>query len=465
MRTLRSVSILAIAASFVAGACGPGAANPSAGAPSAATSGPTGEASAAATGQPYAGTTISVLAPDNKPFQWYGTQIDAFTEATGIKVTYQNLPEATYPDQLTVKLTAKDASFDAFFYNARASHGFEALGGIAPLDDYIGDAALTPESYDYAGIPAAAQDICAVEGKHYCLNIHGGSIILFYNKDMLAAAGINSPPQTMDELMDAALKLKTPTQAGFCMRATDGPNVYPFTDIWNKFTPYTDNVRGTWFDADWRPQVNAPTTVEAVTFYQQILTQAGPNGIANYSFPECLADMQQGKLALWLDDASLQGSVEDATASTVAGKVGYSAIPCPPVNPDNCVSGAPYSGYINANAKNKEAAWLFLTYMTSPEMQEASAAEGVNPQPIRTAVYDSDALSGTAPADYLEAVQYALDHLNGAYKVLVPEEGEISAALGLALSRVVSGQAQPADALADANETITDVVTKAGHLQ
>jgi ABC-type glycerol-3-phosphate transport system substrate-binding protein len=465
MRTLRSVSILALAASLVAGACGPGTASPSVAPTSGATSGPTLDASPAATGQPYAGTTISVLAPDNRAFQWYGTQIDAFTAATGINVTYQNLPEASYPDQLTVKLTAKDASFDAFFYNARASHGFEALGGVAGLDDYIGDPALTPESYDYAGIPAAAQDICAVEGRTYCLNIHGGSIILFYNKDMLAAAGIDGPPQTTDELMDAALELKTPTQAGFCMRATDGPNVYPFTDIWNKFSPYTDNIKGTWFDAGWNPQINAATTVEAVTFYQQILTQAGPNGIANYSFPECLADMQQGKLAMWLDDASLEGSVEDETASTVAGKVGYSSIPCPPVNPDHCVSGAPYSGYINANAKNKEAAWLFLTYLTSPEMQEASAAAGVNPQPIRTATYDSAALAATAPADYLEAVQYALGHLNGAYKVLAPEEGEISAAMGLALSRVVSGQAEPADALSDANETITDVVTKAGYLQ
>lgn len=467
MRGRRIASIVAMLIGVLVAACSsPGASSAPTSAPSASASSSGGALSAsAASDKPYDGTTITVLAPDNKAFTWYGTQVAPFTEATGITVNYQNIPEASYADQLTVKLTAKDPSFDAFFNNARASHGLQALGGLAPLDDLIANPQLTPKSFDYDGIPAAAQDICRIDGKVYCLNIHGGSVILFANKDLLTAAGVTAMPQTTDELMEAAMKVKATGNAGFCMRAIKDLNVYPFTDLWSRFSPWTDNTKGTWFDSAWKPQVNAEGTVKAATFWHDILTKAGPNGIASYNYTECLADFQQGKLGLWLDDASLEASVEDPAASTVVGKVGYSVISCPAINPDHCVSGAPWAGHLNANSQKHEAAWLFLQYLTSEEMQEAAAAAGITTQPIRPAVYESPAMADKAPAEYLSAIQYALQHLNGAYKVLVPEEGQLSAALTLALSNIISDQAQPADALAQADATITDVVTKAGYLK
>jgi multiple sugar transport system substrate-binding protein len=62
---------------------------------------------------------------------------------------------------------------------------------------------------------------CTYQGKQYCYPIGTNSVGLFYNKAMLAAAGLQ-PPTTWNELAADAKKLTKPPVYGMAFEATAG---------------------------------------------------------------------------------------------------------------------------------------------------------------------------------------------------------------------------------------------------
>ncbi len=464
MHSQRLVALVGCAAILV-GACASSASPAPSTADSAAPSSGAATAAPSPSAPSLAGEKITVFTIHDTQFDYYADQIKQFTADTGIEVDYQQAPEDGYVDQLLVKMGAKDDTFDVFFYNNRKTRELNALNPMEPLDAYLANTALTPADYDYADIAPSFQDICTVDGKTYCASILGAGILLMYNKDHFAEAGIGAPPATTDELVTDALKLKTADHAGFCMRAAAGPNVFPFSRWWGQYSKYFDNQRGLWFNEDWVPQINTPETIAAVKSYVEALSKGGPKGIEAYGFDTCLADFQQGKLSMWLDDGVFVSDLENPDASKVVGKVGYAAMECAPVNPDNCVTSAPWAGFINGSSKHKDAAWVFLNYFTSPKMQQQIVDAGKLAAPARLSIYESASMKESLPADFLPAFSYGLAHANGAYKVLIEQEGEVSTIMGEALSKALSGQATVEDALAEAQTKIETVVRDAGLLK
>ena len=88
-------------------------------------------------------------------------------------------------------------------------------------------------------------------------------------------------------------------------------------------TTVVNTFGGTWFTADWQPQVSSPEFTKAVTFYVDLIKAHGEPGAGQAGFTECLTAMSQNKVAMWYDATSAAGSLEDSALSKVAGKVGY----------------------------------------------------------------------------------------------------------------------------------------------
>jgi multiple sugar transport system substrate-binding protein len=59
------------------------------------------------------------------------------------------------------------------------------------------------------------------QGKNYGVPYKSNATALFYNEDLLAAAGIKSPPKTWDELQKAAKALTKGNVSGFCFSAVN----------------------------------------------------------------------------------------------------------------------------------------------------------------------------------------------------------------------------------------------------
>ena len=91
---------------------------------------------------------------------------------------------------------------------------FADAGLAAPIESCFDEVFL---SDFYPNVLASHQ----IDGITYALPLYVSSVIIYYNKDILQAAGIESAPSTYDELLACAEKISG-------MTTEDGNKIYPF---------------------------------------------------------------------------------------------------------------------------------------------------------------------------------------------------------------------------------------------
>ncbi|HTR90778.1 MAG TPA: extracellular solute-binding protein [Trebonia sp.] len=189
-RTLGAVpAVLAAACALALAACGGPAASSGASASSSASS----SASASAGGvvnitwqTMWSGATLTLL-----------NQMVTKFNAThpGIHVTESNIPSATGDAKLLSEIAAGDPP-DVFTEWNPVLGGYAANGSIQALTPYL--------TGKYAGLEKWMYPIAAAGGQYngtpYALPMSMNSWALYYNKSMLAAAGVSTPPTTLAEL-------------------------------------------------------------------------------------------------------------------------------------------------------------------------------------------------------------------------------------------------------------------------
>jgi putative chitobiose transport system substrate-binding protein len=87
---------------------------------------------------------------------------------------------------------------------------YASNGGLVDLTPYLKRDAEVKNHYN----PKFLQT-WVYEGKNYMVPFYVSKTLLFYNKTMMSAAGVTRPPQTFDELLDAARKMTTGEKSGF----------------------------------------------------------------------------------------------------------------------------------------------------------------------------------------------------------------------------------------------------------
>jgi ABC-type glycerol-3-phosphate transport system substrate-binding protein len=122
-----------------------------------------------------------------------------------IKVDYQLQPWDSIAQKLPTAIAAgAGPDLATPDYNVATLQQYVANGLALPLDNLIGDG----ETQVPAGaLPQTIVDSFSVDGKLYAAPANFATLMLYYNKYLLSAAGIAEPPKTMTELQDAAVKL------------------------------------------------------------------------------------------------------------------------------------------------------------------------------------------------------------------------------------------------------------------
>ncbi|MEU6128067.1 extracellular solute-binding protein [Saccharopolyspora sp. NPDC047091] len=111
---------------------------------------------------------------------------------------------------------------------------------VVPLDDVLGDAR--------DDFPEQVLATATVDGRLYAIPQAVDTQVLFYRKSRLADAGVR-PPQTVDELIDAAKRLDSPTGRGLFVGNDGGVGVLAGPLLWSAGLDYlTPDQRGTGFD-------------------------------------------------------------------------------------------------------------------------------------------------------------------------------------------------------------------------
>lgn len=309
------------------------------------------------------GKSITVLMVGNPQMEDLAkVTADNFTKETGIEVRFTILPENELRDKVTQDVATQGGQYDVATIGAYEAPIWSKNGWLHELTSY----ADADAGYDRADLlQPMVTSLSGEDGKLYAAPFYGESSFLMYNKELFAAKGLTMPERpTWQQVAQFAAQLDDEKAgvSGICLRGLPG-----WGELFAPLTTVVNTFGGTWFEKDWTPKVDAPEFVEATKFYVDLVREHGAPGAPQAGFTECLNTFGQGKAAMWYDATSAAGTLEDASASTVAGKVGYAYAP---------VNKTKSSGWLWAWAlampkttKHPDAAWKFISWATGKEYE------------------------------------------------------------------------------------------------
>ena len=276
-----------------------------------------------------------------------------FTKSTGIKVNFTVLPEDDVRDKITQDFSSQAGQYDVATISNYETPIYAKNGWLAPLTAE----AKADTSFDQGDILPAMQKSLTYDGQIYAEPFYGESSFLMYRKDVFAAKGLTMPANpTWAQVADLAAKADGAQSGmkGICLRGQPGwgEMIAPLTTVVN-------TMGGTWFDKDWKAEVDSPAFTKATKFYVDLVRKHGEAGAAQSGFTECLNDLEQSKVAMWYDATSAAGSLE-ASGSPVAGKIGY--VPAPVDRTKSSGWLYTWAWGVEKASNHQSDAWKFISW-------------------------------------------------------------------------------------------------------
>ncbi len=248
---------------------------------------------------------------------------------------------------------------------------YAAKGILEPLDSYI-----KRDDYSIGDFMESAIESTTYEGKIYALPISVNLMMLFYNKDLLAEAGYTRPPETDVEMLEYAIKMtKTDKQGNITVLGfPDFPEVYykeymayplggSFADSAGNLTPDNIGVR---------------KAMELIKNYREKFTLDSVLAINSSGGYMSAADpFITGRQALRIDGPWFGDYIKKTLQMDL--NYGVAPLPYPAGRPELARGGQVQTStfFIPSNAKNKEGAWAFISWLHEPQqMAELSAKMG-----------------------------------------------------------------------------------------
>ena len=301
---------------------------------------------------------------------------------------------------------------------------FQKIGILTALDEEMADFAETS-----AQLLDSAMSTTVVGGHNYALALNTNSKIVFYNKAMLDAAGVEVPT-TMDQWIEAITKLSGENANGqqvwgWNEPALAGWNICPF--IWSFGGALTneDQTVATGY-------INGPQTVKAVETFAELVKANAIIGFNSGDIP--MTDgFGTNRYAMMLEgpwkSAELAGAYPDVTYGTApipAGEGGSISV----------LGGEDIAMF---NTANKDAAWKFMKFMTG-EFAETEMAK-CGQIPVNKAALESETVKAADYAPFIEAIQTAKA------RPTVAAWSEMDNGLTVAMTAVVSGEKTAQEAM------------------
>ncbi len=358
-----------------------------------------------------------------------------------------------YPDTLTkIETTIKGGGTppDVAVMLSTDLYSLVDSNAIQPLDDYINTAGGSSFTSDFYPAFLANSNY---QGHIWSLPFQRSTPVLYYNKDMFQAAGLDPShgPANFAEMVADAQKLTKTDASGNTTTwgleiSSDGIPYWLFQSF---VIGGGTNVVGS---APNQVMFNTPQVAQALQDFADLSTKdkVMPTGILQWAnMPN---DFVNGKAAMiWHSSGSLTNILKQAKfnvgVSYTVGEKGYGA----PTGGGNIymLKGIP--------ADHQAAAWKFIQFMTSTDIQ-ADWSINTGYIPGRKSSMDTQAMK-----DYIaktpqaavapQGLQYA-----GA-ELAAHDNAQIQKALGDAVQAVLTGKSTPADALAAAQQQADQILS------
>ncbi|MET8051272.1 MULTISPECIES: extracellular solute-binding protein [unclassified Streptosporangium] len=341
-----------------------------------------------------------------------------------IKVKYVNVPSDQAQNQFQTAAQAGTGAPDVIRSEVAWTSQFASLGYLQPLD---GSRAVENES-DFLAGPLSSTKF---NGKTYAVPQVTDTLALIYNKRLLAEAGHEKAPATVEELKQAALDVKEKTGANGLALNVDSYFLLPFMygeggdllDVQNK-----------------KITVNSPANVKAMASVADLVASgAAPKPAIQDSYANAMTALKDGKAAMIYNGPWALSEIYQGKEFKDKENLGIAPVPAGSVK-----AGAPTGGWnlaIYAGSKNIDASYEFVRFMSTPEAQ-AKVAKEISLLPTRVSAYDNPDVQANKDVAVFKPIMET-----ATARPWIPEGGQLFQPLLEGYQSLVGGKTTPEDML------------------
>lgn len=240
---------------------------------------------------------------------------------------------------------------------------------VESLDGVVG---TTNDKVNASAFPQDGKQAFTVNGKLYAVPANYATLVLYYNKDLLAKAGVNAPPATQADFMADVKKLTEPagaarpTQYGISLADHATIQMWPILQWMNGGDVTNDKGCAA---------LASPASVSALTTWGNLVSRDHVSPIGQTG-ADADTLFSSGKAAF-----EINGPWAAAGFRKAGIDLGIAQVPVGPAGPVTLASTVPLM--VAKSSKHKAQAEQFLAYWTGKDAQTAfSKASGF--PPLRT---------------------------------------------------------------------------------
>lgn len=384
-----------------------------------------------------------------------------FEKLTGAKVVVDSFGyDQTHEKEVLVG-TSRSDQYDVVVLDSPWIGEFADGGFVEDLAPYVNKDASIVQFNDF--VPPF-QAVSQWKGMTVGIPFGAYFVTMDYRKDLFQADNIAVPKTIADFKAAAAHFTNNPKYPGFYGAAL---NYQKGSPIGQAYFEYIYNFGGKPFASeypgspdmygDMTPQFTSPQSIAVVNFFKDML-QYEPPGASNFAWDQRATAFAVGKVAMvnaWSvrtplfvqpDRSQVADKFATALFPSVAGQK-----PVPPLG--GWVMG------INKFTKQKDLAWDYIKWFTSPEVHKQFVLAGGPPSRLST-MRDPQVLAAQPWVQTLDESQ-ALAFAD--CRPRIPESFQIIDTLGQYISQAVEGQLSVQDAMQQANQKIGKLLKDDGY--
>lgn len=278
------------------------------------------------------------------------------------------------------------------------------------------------------------------QGRRYGVPWLPGGKVFFYNKDLLAKAGVDTAQMaSWDGCIAAAKTLKQ-------KKIVEFPFIWSWAQAEAIICDYTQLLGafdGSFLGSDGKPAWNTGGGLHALEWMVQTLQE----GLSNPASTKALEDdvkksLLQNEAAMALNWDYVYAASHDPKETQNPGQLVVTTTPKGPTGKNPSVDGG-MGLAVTAGSKDPDAAWKLCAFLASPQQQIAHSA---NSLPVWKSAYTSELSKGRD--ELVQADQKTYENLIS--RPAVPSYNAVSQVLQAALQAALLGQKSPKKALDDA---------------
>ena len=299
----------------------------------------------------------------------------AFVKETGVDLQADFPPFTDYVAKVTTMCQAGSDLYDVMWLDGPWYGLFVSQGCLEDLGDYIKNKSSTEIALDDYPLRSLAV-LGTYEGKFYVIPQFAAVGMMAYRKDLFDDPKEKEAfkkeygydlkvPETWEEYLDAGAFFTRPEKGLWGLNHRYGN---PSSLMGDLLIGFAFSRGATLFDGYWNPTFNTPEMKDAIGFFTaKKFLNVQPPGREGYFTDDVMLNAMQGKVAMYITENWAISNLMDPTRSPMSKNLGWALIPGwkdPSTGIIHRGTMAGAGGWaINANSKNKEAAWAYIEFM------------------------------------------------------------------------------------------------------